>query len=333
MLDPSRRRKNASLRIRFVAVRTASFSRASSASARAICRRNTARRRTRRARRRTFPWRSRSRRRTRVTRFPRRRVRRNPRCVPRRRERWRGRRRPRGAGRRPGSVAWRRRGRNARRGSGARGEGLVAAAAAEVDDDGVGFASEEGRDEEEDVEELVALPRAAVRGDGAAGGVRDVELGGDGGAVAQASRVLHPRGGDVRRLARRARGGRVVGGGGILGTADERRGLAEYRGGARARREPARARLDESRGARVGSRQRRATPPKLAHRAPRCATGRHARRDHEPRVMMTCGCRRAARSNARTIVARSRSPTVRSSSPGAVISRRRRHVRSRLVVF
>ena len=101
----------------------------------------------------------------------------------------------------------------------------MATAAAEVHDDGVGFASEEGCDEEEDVEKLVALSRAAARGDGAAGGVRDVELGGHGGAVAQAVRVLHPRGGDARRFARRTRGERVVVGGGILGTADERQGV------------------------------------------------------------------------------------------------------------
>ena len=106
----------------------------------------------------------------------------------------------------------------------------MATAAAEVHDDGVGFASEEGCDEEEDVEKLVALSRAAARGDGAAGGVRDVELGGHGGAVAQAVRVLHPRGGDARRFARRTRGERVVVGGGILGTADERQGFIEYRG-------------------------------------------------------------------------------------------------------
>ena len=160
----------------------------------------------------------------------------------------------------------------------------MATAAAEVHDDGVGFASEEGCDEEEDVEKLVALSRAAARGDGAAGGVRDVELGGHGGAVAQAVRVLHPRGGDARRFARRTRGERVVVGGGILGTADERQGVhrvpREKLG--RAANQLTR-RLDESRGARVGSRERRATPPELAHRAPRCATSRHARRNREPR--------------------------------------------------
>ena len=101
----------------------------------------------------------------------------------------------------------------------------MATAAAEVHDDGVGCTSEEGCDEEEDVEKLVALSRAAARGDGAAGGVRDAELGARRRAVAQAVRVLHPRGGDARRFARRTRGERVVVGGGILGTADERQGV------------------------------------------------------------------------------------------------------------